>query len=68
VTFVAGHRIGLNLIGHFPHLCPGEGCAVGHWLAHWAGVERLSVRELTLDGPSQPPRGPQRGERGPGGR
>lgn len=29
--FAGGHRIE-GQIFEFPHLCPGEGCAVGEWL------------------------------------
>lgn len=31
MTFVRGHRIEQRAY-EFPHLCPGEGCAIAAWL------------------------------------
>ena len=35
LTFVKGHRID-GAVYEFPHLCPGEDCAIARWLARKA--------------------------------
>lgn len=38
LTLVKGHRIG-HAVFHFPHLCPGEDCAIGRW--YWDRIYRI---------------------------
>jgi hypothetical protein len=47
MTFVSGHRVGRRRHYPFPHLCPGQGCAVRRWLLklHYRYVYEWVVKE-----------------------
>lgn len=46
VMFVDGHKTGAGTsrkFRDFPHLCPGDACAIRKWLEHLAARERYGA-------------------------